>query len=216
MSKYTVELRFILDTTNIFDFEYSFVDVTTKAKLEEMFKNHFYFREIGFETVARFKHYLKMVFQEKIEYYEMLMKSKLIEYDTKNNYDMTESYTKENNSTISNESTNNSSNNINSNSTSLNKFSDTPQSAIDLSDNYITQMTSNDDNNTSSSIAQVTGKNLNEGQQTETLTLTRKGNIGVMTGSDLIKKHIDLQKELNNIINMFLIKECSCLFMGLY
>ena len=157
-----------------------------------------------------------MVFQEKIEYYEMLMKSKLIEYDTKNNYDMTESYTKENNSTIKNESTNNSSNDINSNSTSLNKFSDTPQSAIDLSDNYITQMTSNEDNNNSSSIAQATGKNLNEGQQTETLTLTRKGNIGVMTGSDLIKKHIDLQKELNNIISMFFEKECNNLFMQIY
>lgn len=216
MSKYTVELRFILDTTNIFDFDYTFIDETTKAKLEEMFKNHFYFREIGFETIARFKHYLKIIFQEKIEYYEMLMKTKLIDYDIKNNYDMTESYTKENNSTITNESTNNSSNDINSNITTLNKFSDTPQCAIDLSDNYITQITSNEDNNNTSSIGQSTGKNLNEGQQTETLTLTRKGNIGVMTGSDLVKKHIDLQKELNNIINMFLVKECSCLFMQIY
>ena len=59
-------------------------------------------------------------------------------------------------------------------------------------------------------------KNLNEGQQTETLTLTRKGNIGVMTGSDLIKKHIDLQKELNNVINMFFEKECNDLFMKIY
>lgn len=216
MSKYTVELRFILDTTNIFDFEYSFVDEQTKEKLEQMFKSHYFFKEIGFETIARFKHYLKMTFQEKLEYYEMLMKTKLIEYDIKNNYDMEEKYTKENNSTVTNETSNNSSNDITSSSSNLNKYSDTPQSQINLSDNYITEITSNEDTGTTSNISQTTGKNLNEGVQKETLTLTRKGNIGVMTASDLIKKHIDLQKELNNIINLFFEKECNILFMQIY
>ena len=216
MSKYTVELRFILDTTNIFDFEYSFVDEKTKEKLEQMFKSHYFFKEIGFETIARFKHYLKMTFQEKLEYYEMLMKTKLIEYDIKNNYDMEEKYTKENNSTVTNETSNNSSNDITSSSSNLNKYSDTPQSQINLSDNYITEITSNEDTGTTSNITQATGKNFNEGVQKETLTLTRRGNIGVMTGSDLIKKHIDLQKELNNIINLFFEKECNNLFMQIY
>ena len=44
MSKYTIELRLLLDSNvNLFDFDYNFVDDEHKQKLEEMFVNHFYF-----------------------------------------------------------------------------------------------------------------------------------------------------------------------------
>ena len=57
MSKYTIELREIKNVRQtIFDFNYKFVDDETKNKLEEMFINHFFFKEIGFETIERFKH----------------------------------------------------------------------------------------------------------------------------------------------------------------
>lgn len=259
MSKYTVELRKILNN-NIFDFSYSFIDDIMKEKLEQMFISHFYFREIGFETIAKFKHYLKMTFIEKLEYYEMLVKTAQIEYDILNNYDLKENYTKSTQSTstsdnsinnienvtentsykenIKNSNTSTGNNTNSSTVTDLTKFSDTPQSSVSLNDGYLTNVTdknnttsdtgnfsnsesgtneaSSTNTNTKENINNTTGKNLNEGSQEETYTLTRKGNIGVMTSTDMLEKHIEYQKKVTNIINMFLVNECSNLFMMIY
>ena len=54
-----------------------------------------------------------------------------------------------------------------------------------------------------------------EGKQTEKHTLVRSGNIGVDTDSDMIEKHIRLQKTLRNIEKMFF-DECEDLFMLVY
>lgn len=54
-----------------------------------------------------------------------------------------------------------------------------------------------------------------EGKQTETHKLTRIGNIGVDTDSDMIEKHNRLQKTLRSIERMFF-DECEDLFMLVY
>ena len=54
-----------------------------------------------------------------------------------------------------------------------------------------------------------------DGKQTETHTLKRKGNIGVDTDSDMIEKHIRLQKTLRSIEQLFF-NECEDLFMLVY
>lgn len=54
-----------------------------------------------------------------------------------------------------------------------------------------------------------------DGKQTETHKLVRKGNIGVDTDSDMIEKHIRLQKTLTRIELMFF-DECEDLFMLVY
>jgi hypothetical protein len=64
-----------------------------------MFINHFYFREIGQETVGRFQHYLKCKCDETLPYYNLLLKTALYEYDVKNNYNLTETFTKTNSRT---------------------------------------------------------------------------------------------------------------------
>lgn len=259
MSKYTVELRKIVNE-NIFDFDYSFVDDKLKSKLEQMFIKHFYFREIGFETIEKFKHYLEMTFTEKLEYYEMLVKTSQVEYDLLNNYDLKENFSKNTQNTSMNNFSNNNIENVtenneykangknsnsstgsnenNSTNSDLTKFSDTPQSSVSLNDGYLTNVTDKTENNSDSSnfsnsetgsnennstnkntkenINNTTGKNLNEGSQDENYTLTRKGNIGVMTATDMLEKHINYQKRVTNIINKFLVNECSNLFMMLY
>lgn len=58
-------------------------------------------------------------------------------------------------------------------------------------------------------------RNYTQGEQVESYTLTRKGNIGVDTDSDAITKHIKLQKVLKNIEIMFF-EECEDLFMMVY
>ncbi len=253
MSKYTIELRNLLNSNFVlFDFEYSFLDDENKKKLEDAFIKHFYFKEIGFETPARFKHYVNIVFTEKLPYYEMLLKTSLIEYDIKNNYDMTENLTKDTSNSINSETTTeltnteSLSNSINSETTteltnteslsssSIQKASDTPQSSVNLSDNYYsnieesnnsnnstsnnnsTSSTSNNNSTSSTSNNNSTSSTSNTGTGKESYILTRKGNIGVMTASDLIEKHIELQQKLTNIINQFLENECNDLFMKIY
>lgn len=97
MAKYTTELRDIVKSgLNIFDFPYVFYDETKKADFEQKFINHFYFREIGQETVGRFKHYLKCKCDETLPYYNMLFTTAQMEYDLLNNYNLTETFTKTN------------------------------------------------------------------------------------------------------------------------
>jgi hypothetical protein len=115
MAKYTVELRDIVKSgLKVFDFPYEFYDDTKKAEFEQKFIDHFLFREIGTETVGRFQHYLKCKCRETLPYYNLLLKTAEYEYDVKNNYNLTETFTK----TITNTKT--STGNINQNGTTDN------------------------------------------------------------------------------------------------
>lgn len=78
MSKYTAELRTILDNDiDIFDFEYTRLPesqaIISDTDLEQGFIDRYYFREVGFETVERFKHYLKVHWRENIEVFDKLL-----------------------------------------------------------------------------------------------------------------------------------------------
>lgn len=110
MARYTVELRTIVDSGfNIFDFPYSFYDDTKKAEFQQRFIDHFYFREIGAETVGRFKHYLADTFHLKLPYYNELFRTALIEYNRTENYNILEttSRTTQNNNSLTGNTANN-------------------------------------------------------------------------------------------------------------
>lgn len=77
MSKYTSELYKFIDIYDIFDFQYP-RSVESKAiisneDLQAGFINRYYFREIGFETVERFKHKLKTQWLESIGNFDKLL-----------------------------------------------------------------------------------------------------------------------------------------------
>lgn len=95
MAKYTIELGELKESgVKIFNFDYEFYDETKKPDFEEMFVNHFYFREIGQETVLRFQHYLKCMCKERLPYYNALLKLNLLQYDPLKPYNLTEELTK--------------------------------------------------------------------------------------------------------------------------
>jgi hypothetical protein len=95
MARYTVELRDIVKSgLKIFDFSYTFYDDTKKADFEQKFIDHFYFREIGVETVGRFQHYLKCKCNERLPYYNELLKITQMQYDVLNPYSVTETMEK--------------------------------------------------------------------------------------------------------------------------
>ena len=80
MSKYTAELRTIIGNNfDIFDFTYTRSSesqaIVSNEKLQQGFIDRYYFREVGFETLERFKHKLKAQWVESIENFDKLLVS---------------------------------------------------------------------------------------------------------------------------------------------
>jgi hypothetical protein len=81
MAKYTVEVRDLVEQgIDIFDFDYPIYDEEHKPDLEEKIINHYYFREIGVETIGRWKHELKVKMNEIMPKYNRLYEL----YDSQN------------------------------------------------------------------------------------------------------------------------------------
>lgn len=360
MAEYTIELKDIVATHNIFDFKYPFYDERKRHEFEQKFIRHFYFREIGCETIDRFKIYLEDKMNTVFPYYNKLFEAATVEYDLLNNYNLTEEFettrknqgktagssstvgqlfgsqeseseqnrvvdTIGNNDTIGKDTetettvsttdetgnsvtdseetvtsenanlttvegnhTKTTSETVDTNKNRVEKFLDTPQGLTNLTNsNYLTNLTQVDEtegqerevtengtdgqttesNGTSETTTngnsetnttgnsetnttrngekntlvnqETTGKETTndkvagtvkdeqkttqdnntrtymEGEQTETHKLTRIGNIGVQTGADMIRIHVELQKTLRNIERMFF-DDCEDLFMMVY
>lgn len=325
MASFTVELRTVVESgINIFAFPYDFYDESKRREFERNFIRHFYFREIGCETVERFIWYLEDKMRTVFPYYNTLFEAAQIDYNILDNYNVKEEYEirrqgtdKENNvsssvgrssdkQTTESKETREGSGNVtasgsaNENVTETDvgtverdglttqltdmttttseqktkhntrKFLDTPQGALEIADaKYLTNLT--DDNETdnangstkvngtvsttdkektdSNATKTVEGNNTTNqtttsadeseatttaefngehklthdnntrvervGDHVEKSVYTKKGNIGIDTDSDMITKHINLQKVLRNIERMFF-DECEDLFMMVY
>lgn len=86
MAQYTVELRELVENnTVIFDFVYPLHDPLHKVDLEAKIINHYYFREIGAETVGRFKHNLKTKLNEIMPTMNKLYSAHALPYDILSN-----------------------------------------------------------------------------------------------------------------------------------
>ena len=111
MSKYTAELRTIIDNNfDIFDFTYTRSSesqaIVSNEKLQQGFIDRYYFREVGFETLERFKHKLKTQWLESIENFDKL----LVAYSQNINPKV----------------------NMSSNTKNTSVFNDTPKNALDF------------------------------------------------------------------------------------
>ena len=114
MAKYTTELRSILENYaglsesvgyedvgtvitaargKLFDFDYPIFDKSYRSVLETKICKHFYTREIGAETVGRFKLFLDMKLNEIMPYYNKLYTSELIEFNPLYNVDYSTQHT---------------------------------------------------------------------------------------------------------------------------
>ena len=147
MASYTIELRRICDIFGREEVEnwfkdYELTDFLTTKQIEQIELNkvwrkdrlakkivdHYYMREIGFETPALFKHYAKVYMQEIMERKLPKIYSNFFEYDPLSSVDYTEEYTREiqSGSNAKGKSTSNSSNNA----SGLSVSSDTPEGQI--------------------------------------------------------------------------------------
>lgn len=195
MEKYTITLGEIVENNiEIFDFDYPFYNEERRKQFEQHFIEHFYFDEIGQETVARFKQRLKIKLNLIMPYWNKIFLADELEQRILNNYDVTETYTREVEKSTS----------ATSNNTSKNLASDTPVTRTDLNSN----------NDYYSSIIKDIGEGTSqaEGESKENWTRRMTGNIGVQTDADAIIKYWQSLRQ----IELEIFNQCSDLFMGVY
>ena len=158
--------------TDIFDRcdQFPIWDEAHRGELEKKIIEHYYFRQIGFETVGRFIFYLNTRLREIMPRYNKLYKTTQYKYNPIENYNMVEGSEDKNENT----------------SDSLNKYSETPQSELSnlKEGRYLTNATHGED--------KTTGKNEH--------SAFRHGNIGVTSTQQLIQQERDITIDLDLMI----------------
>ena len=232
MAKYTIELRKVCDIYKREEVEKWFksyeledyltpeqIEIITNAniwnkdKLAKKIVDHYFMREIGFETPALFSHYAKVTMQELMEEKLPLIYSSCIKYDPLINVDYTETFEREQEGTASNNGESNS--NSNSNSESLNINNSTPQTRItkqDLETGAYANNVAQSDNNSNIN-DKTTTKNDGSSKSNESYKKQVKGNSGV---SATAQKMIEQYRQNIIAIDRDIIQELNILFMGLY
>ena len=227
-TRLTVELRDIVDngenSVNLWDFEYpSFYEGEQKKAFEQKVIDHYYFRQIGSETVGRFLHQFRTKVREIMPYYIQLYESEKYMDELEDPFatvNYTETYSETSSGTSSDVSNTSTSTESDENRTgsvdNVNKYSKTPQGSISNIDNYLTEATVNEttSNDNVNVTASGSGESTSTGTSSGTVehTLTKKGAMGVTTfGHDMIEFR---QTFLN--IDMMVINELNDLFLKIY
>lgn len=206
MSKYTVTIKNLID--NNFDFEltsYPIFDENYRNTLNQKMLYHYYENEIGFETPALFRFYLKQKLNEIMPKYNILYKEqiKLIDNLT-GNVNLTETFERTNNA-ISTTSSNSS-----SSSGNKNLFQDTPQGQLD---------NTSIDNQTWATNLTLNSGTISDNSASSGNTDTTENYIKKIIGNNGNKYNIDVLNDLkNNFLNidMLIIDELNELFMQIF
>jgi hypothetical protein len=220
MSRYTVELRDIVENTSREEVEAFFTDYNledyltpqeiavieergtwSKEKLARKIVDHYYVREIGLETVGLFKLKAKVAMQEIMEEKLPLIYSAAIKYDPLVNVDYVEDY--------DSSSSNNQSGKSKGSTSGLNVSSDTPQGQISkaaiLGGSYASS--------TGASESEAVNEDISNSNGSQSYTKHVKGNSGV---SATAQKMVQQYRENIIMIDRDIIKDLSSLFMGIY
>lgn len=228
MATYTMELRKIVDifgrdeveswfsSYNLADFltpeqiaQISKYNVWSKEKLAKQIVDHYFMREIGFETPALFAHYAKLTMNELMGSYLLKIYTQFLEYDPLSSVDYTEEYTRE----IEGSSEGSSNSNSKNSAEGFNINNDTPQQRITKQnlDSGIYASTTNQ-SETSSEIEDKTNTEASS-KTIEKYTHSMKGDNGVIVTNQYLVREF---RELATNFNLEIINDLNKLFMGLY
>lgn len=205
MSQYTTEIRWLVESGWNFGLnEYPIFDETYRAGLNQKIIDHYYFREIGFETAALFTRFLNRKMNEIMPYYNQLYLSEKIKIEPLTRLDYSETYTR------NNEITANTTNDSSQTSSSKNVSSDTPQGMLSIGDieneTYATDATLANDSSTANTKTNQSSTTI------DNYIKTIAGNNAVRTDSEMLKEF----RETFLNIDMMVIDELSDLFLNLY
>ena len=217
MARYTIELRDI-ENCICYLFPKGFPFYTDSEELRQNFIQKFYdeymFREIGFETVERFKRSLLGKLNLIMPYYTQLYYTEL---ESKNinfllNKDLIETFEREvsGSSEINSNATTNTNGTNSANSNDM--LYDTPNTRIDDMTKYPTQGSQGENSATSSSNATSINNQTGENTQSEKTSLISKGNIGITSSAQLLKEWRDVIINIDELI----LNDLEDLFMLLF
>ena len=228
MASYTVELRKLIDLYGRdtvegwfknYQLEYYLTpiqiaqiekfNVWSKDRLATKIVDHYYMREIGFETPTLFEHYAKVTMQEIMERYLPKIYSNFLEYDPLSNVDFTEEYTREILGTSEGTSNSTSQNNA----SGLSIINDTPQKRITKQDLETGAYASNVSQSDTESNASDQTNAESSSNTVEKFTRHEEGDNGVIiTNQRLVKEF----REIIVAIDEEIINELGKLFMAIY
>ena len=184
-------------------------NVWSKEKLAKQIVDHYFMREIGFETPALFAHYAKVTMNELMGSYLLKIYTQFLDYDPLSSVDYTEEYTRE----IEGSSEGSSNSNSQNSAEGFNINNDTPQQRITKQnlDSGIYASTTNQ-SETSSQIQDKTNTEASS-KTVEKYTHTMKGDNGVIVTNQYLVRQF---RELATNFNLEIINDLNKLFMGLY
>lgn len=231
MSKYTTQLRWIIE--NKYDLQlndYPIFDENYRKTLNQKIINHFYFREIGFETVALFRWYLKATMNEIMPYYNQLYQSESLKIDPTQSVNYVETLSRQRTSDDSRTEKEETTNLVtgDSNATTVNDTnnkvveSDTPQGMLSIgsieNETFATNaQLGNSNENSTSNAHQMTS---DDGSRNRNETITHKDSENyTRTESGFRESQSELlikYRETFLNIDMMIINDLNDLFMGLY
>ena len=205
LSKYTTQIRWLVESNWDFGLkEYPIFDEAYRIPLNNKIIEHYYFREIGFETAALFNRFLNRTMNEIMPYYNQLYESELIEFNPLYTIDYNETYTKK--------TTGSSEGNTTGEGTedAMSVHSATPQGMLAVGD--IKTNTWADDANIDNG---KTTSNINTSNSLTNLDDYAKHVVGKASGSDYVDLINKLRSSFINI-DMMVIEALGDLFMNLY
>lgn len=233
MSRYTIELRYLIEGNYDLGLkDYPIFDESYREQLNNKIIQHYYFREIGFETEALFKNRLNQKMNEIMPYYNQMYESSKLKIDPLSTIDLEEVFSRKSKTTgegtSSTSGTGNNTSNFNSTDTTdygkVSKFSDIAQAQTTpneiLNDKYLTSATvddgqdknTNTGTNTSQTESATSGTSADKRNLDEDTTLTRKGNNGTASESELL----NMYRETFLNIDMMIIDDLDELFLGIW
>ena len=192
----TIELREVVKDCDIFDRcdPFPIWNEDHRGELEKKIIEHYYFRQIGFETVGRFKFYLNVRLREIMPKMNKIYKTTIYKYNPIENYNMEEGSTDERKSTDDRTAS----------ADTLSKYSETPQGELQnlIDGKYLT--------NANHGVDQTSAKDTHSGKDTH--SAWRHGNIGVTTTQQMIEQ----ERKITIDLDLMIIEELKDLFLGVY
>ena len=220
MSKYTTTIYYLKN--NGFDFElneYPIFDENYRETLNNLILDNFLMDEIGFETPALFRHYLKTKMNEIMPYYNILYKAQyemLEKFSAFDNVNLREEFNRSMEQDTTSTGTSTSNGSQSSTTQAKNVFQKTPQGNLKNSDinnfSYATNITLDGGSGSGTTQNEVTDSTESSGSNLENYVKTISGNNGKMYNIEIMDKALNSFRNINSK----LLSELEPLFMGVY